>query len=518
MPLPRIETFTGSAGVLDSTWTQQDGGGGTVNYDGSGNAIAGTAGRDVTVFDNANVYGNDHYSEITIASTPDTIAAQKVTTRAAGTGGTERSYRTVINGSGAGVLEMWRVTGGSQTSIQVFSGAPAFSSGDGLRQLSVGSNHSVYRRVAGALVFIATKSDSNHATGSAGFGFYDETGGTVAAISDWEGGNAETMSAVNIPFPRNRLLFPNRPFAGVGSRAQKIGCGNPMREARYYGPPVSAEAPIELLVDNALMALAAENIDLTQANTLAAQDATIALSAESPSLIQANTIAPNDALIALNAESPALTQANTLAANDALIALSAESPSLTQANTLAANDATIALNAENVDLAQANVLAAIDALIALSAESPDLTQANTLQSIDALIALSAETPTLSFETSLAPDDATILLSVESPDLTQANILVVSDALIALTFDNVTLVTGLHLIGVTRDKLTGVPIAGITVHVFRTSDDVEVAQGVSDGSGTYNLEIPAGSGDLYVVAYKVGSPDIFGTTRNDLVAV
>lgn len=62
----------------------------------------------------------------------------------------------------------------------------------------------------------------------------------------------------------------------------------------------------------------------------------------------------------------------------------------------------------------------------------------------------------------------------------------------------------------------VAIANATVQVFRTSDDFYLGQDVSRDDGTYTApaDVPAGT-QLYLVAYKAGSPDIGGTTVNTL---
>lgn len=68
-------------------------------------------------------------------------------------------------------------------------------------------------------------------------------------------------------------------------------------------------------------------------------------------------------------------------------------------------------------------------------------------------------------------------------------------------------------GITADAAGNV-VANAIVRLFRTADDVEVDQSQSDGAGAFTLRA-AGSGPFYVVAYKPGSPDVFGTTLNTL---
>lgn len=73
---------------------------------------------------------------------------------------------------------------------------------------------------------------------------------------------------------------------------------------------------------------------------------------------------------------------------------------------------------------------------------------------------------------------------------------------------------LRIFGVTRDG-AGIALAGCTVHLFRTSDDVEVGETVSDGAGNYEFRSVSAAAAHYVVAYKPGSPDRAGTTVNTL---
>ena len=76
---------------------------------------------------------------------------------------------------------------------------------------------------------------------------------------------------------------------------------------------------------------------------------------------------------------------------------------------------------------------------------------------------------------------------------------------------------LYISGVTKDS-TGAPLANCVVTLYRTANDVCVEEITSDGSGNYAFS-PVGLGQLYyIVAYKAGSPDVAGTTRNDLVGI
>lgn len=75
-----------------------------------------------------------------------------------------------------------------------------------------------------------------------------------------------------------------------------------------------------------------------------------------------------------------------------------------------------------------------------------------------------------------------------------------------------------VIGVTRDEYGSV-LPGVTVMLFRTSDRLFVDQIVSDvNNGTYLLSTPYYPDAHFVVMYKTGSPDKFGTTPNTLIGV
>ncbi len=70
-------------------------------------------------------------------------------------------------------------------------------------------------------------------------------------------------------------------------------------------------------------------------------------------------------------------------------------------------------------------------------------------------------------------------------------------------------------GVTKDS-TGAALAGVTVKLYRTSDDALMATTTSDGSGNYSFANVGLGEAYYVTAYKAGSPDVAGTTVNTLV--
>jgi hypothetical protein len=69
-------------------------------------------------------------------------------------------------------------------------------------------------------------------------------------------------------------------------------------------------------------------------------------------------------------------------------------------------------------------------------------------------------------------------------------------------------------GVSRDSV-GAVLPSATVKAFRTVDDVKVDQAVSGLDGGFVLSV-VNLWEHYLVCYKAGSPDIFGTSVNTLV--
>jgi hypothetical protein len=73
-------------------------------------------------------------------------------------------------------------------------------------------------------------------------------------------------------------------------------------------------------------------------------------------------------------------------------------------------------------------------------------------------------------------------------------------------------------GITRD-VYGTPLGDVTCKLFRTIGDlykdVMIDETVSDPSGNYFLSTPFYPETHYVVTYKVGTPDTFGSSPNNL---
>lgn len=73
-----------------------------------------------------------------------------------------------------------------------------------------------------------------------------------------------------------------------------------------------------------------------------------------------------------------------------------------------------------------------------------------------------------------------------------------------------------IVGVTRD-VYGSPLGGVTCKFYRTSTDEMVFSVVSDPLGNFLVTTPYYPDQHYLVFYLTGSPDIFATTQNTLIA-
>jgi hypothetical protein len=72
-----------------------------------------------------------------------------------------------------------------------------------------------------------------------------------------------------------------------------------------------------------------------------------------------------------------------------------------------------------------------------------------------------------------------------------------------------------VVGVTRNAF-GTALAGCIVKLYRTSTDEVVSSIVSDAGGNYVVTTPYYPDQHYIVIYKAGFPDVYGTTINTLI--
>ena len=71
------------------------------------------------------------------------------------------------------------------------------------------------------------------------------------------------------------------------------------------------------------------------------------------------------------------------------------------------------------------------------------------------------------------------------------------------------------VGVSRDQY-GAPLGGVTCSLFLTATKAWIMDIVSDTNGAFLLQSFYSPDTHFIVFYKSGSPDVFGTTRQNLV--
>jgi hypothetical protein len=71
------------------------------------------------------------------------------------------------------------------------------------------------------------------------------------------------------------------------------------------------------------------------------------------------------------------------------------------------------------------------------------------------------------------------------------------------------------IGISFDQF-GTPLAGVTCSLFRTSTKEWIMDIVSGSDGSFLLQSWYSPDSHFIVFYKAGAPDVFGTTRQTLV--
>jgi hypothetical protein len=71
------------------------------------------------------------------------------------------------------------------------------------------------------------------------------------------------------------------------------------------------------------------------------------------------------------------------------------------------------------------------------------------------------------------------------------------------------------VGVSRDQY-GAPLGGVTCSLFLTATKAWIMDIVSDTNGAFLLQSVYSPDTHFIVFHKSGSPDVFGTTRQNLV--
>jgi uncharacterized protein YjdB len=178
-PGSATENFSGTAGPLSGSWTQQRSSLGTVNKSGSGVGDASVTGKDLFAFWSATTFSNDQSSQLKIAGGLKSGSQYaKAIVRASRTGSAYNAYIFTTDGTaGYGHTELWKAVAGTLTRLRTFS--TGFNTGDVMRIEVTGQTITCYAKG----VAIGTYSDASLASGSPGVGVH----GSSVTIDDWAG-------------------------------------------------------------------------------------------------------------------------------------------------------------------------------------------------------------------------------------------------------------------------------------------------------------------------------------------
>jgi hypothetical protein len=193
--LPATDNFNrANAANLGANWTALNG---NIGVD-TNAAYANGAGLEIGVIWNADVFGNDQYSQATLTANGGAAAIGVLVRGTAGSGGTYYSY--YIGGGGDGFLAhtiagTWVQIGATDSGVWAVN--------DVLRLEAQGTTLRVYRN--GSL--FRTVTDTNIASGSAGLSGFDASTGTK--VDTWEGGN---IAAATPAIPRGVIIVGSQPL------------------------------------------------------------------------------------------------------------------------------------------------------------------------------------------------------------------------------------------------------------------------------------------------------------------
>lgn len=181
------ESFTGPAGALAGSWTQQDQPG-TLNKNGSGLGKGSVNAKDLFAFWNAVAFNNDQYSQVRIAGgLSNAVQYAQIAVRSSGTSeSTYKGYAFYTDGvPGTMHSEVAKVVNGNWTALRAFSNT--FAAGDVIKISAVGTTITIYKNG----VALGSVTDATLTSGSPGVGVY----GSTVTIDDWEGGSLTSAPA-----------------------------------------------------------------------------------------------------------------------------------------------------------------------------------------------------------------------------------------------------------------------------------------------------------------------------------
>jgi uncharacterized protein YjdB len=174
------ESFTGTAGPLSGTWSQQRTSA-SINKNGAGRGVGSVNANDIFAFWSGNTFSNDQYSQARIAGgLASGSQFVQIIVRATGTGdGRYNNYLFYTDGlAGANHTEVAKNINGNQITFKSFP--VTFAAGDIIKISAVGTTITCYKNG----VSIGSITDTSLPGGAPGVGVY----GSTVTVDDWEGG------------------------------------------------------------------------------------------------------------------------------------------------------------------------------------------------------------------------------------------------------------------------------------------------------------------------------------------
>jgi hypothetical protein len=178
--LPATDNFTrADSGSLGANWTEQIHGLQIISNQAPGDTDLNYQ----AAFWNADVFGNDQYSELTFTNYSDSANQVGPLVRASGTGGSSVGYLMFCMGAGPNITRLYTYSGGSLFTTQIGTDiSTPWVDGDVARLEVSGTTFTLKRNGS----TVGTETDATVASGSAGFMLRNE-GGPGASL--WTGGN-----------------------------------------------------------------------------------------------------------------------------------------------------------------------------------------------------------------------------------------------------------------------------------------------------------------------------------------
>ena len=552
MALPFFETFTGGAGVLpDPPWKQAGIGasGKTVNLDGSGNGKASAldASNDIAAFDDSNSAIGDQYAQLVITGgllSGSNYAQVYVRCGLPGGAGTFAGYQFLTDGvTGAGHTELWVYSGGSATLLRNF--ATTFTTGDTMRIEASGTTITCYKNGAS----LGTQTDSVVATGTGGVGFFN-VGTNQVTVDTFEWGALSSSTGATFALPaepgtwRPPFIQDGRPRTPLGFLVESprnyvegptpapppavrphITVQQPTKRGRRKVQPTVLAAktarlttripPKQITVSHTKPAKRKKGVVLVRGAPRAqpAQPKRRKPLVVAPAPRHRKTVKPvvRKSPVVRSFVPPKVRTVVTVtkrrrgAGTTLIVApLAATVPAIRPTRPITVKEPRRRSKAQGKTVVVRGARRAAAAPAAKPRKPITIVQAYRRKPHLGAVSFLVSPLAAAVAAAVKPKGPVVITAKKRRGKSGTKITKVRKPRTP------------YITGVTRDSL-GTPVPNCQVFVFKTAGEVLVAAGTSDSSGVYLLPVPSYTDNLFVVAYRADSPDIFGTTVNWLVS-